>query len=78
MSQLEQVVRGASQLDRMVAWEEGQLDEDDTVKLFQELIDSGLVWRLQGSYGRFANALINNGLCHYRTPEEQNPASTLE
>jgi hypothetical protein len=59
---------GASQLDRMVAWEEGQLDEADTVELFQELIDSGLAWRLQGSYGRMANALIAQGLCQHRKP----------
>jgi hypothetical protein len=57
------------QLDKMVAWEEGTLDEEDTIALFQELIDSGLAWRLQGAYGRMAQALINNGLCHYREPK---------
>jgi hypothetical protein len=54
------------QLDRMMAWEEGALNEQDTVELFQELIDSTLVWKLQGCYGRMAQALIDNGLCHYR------------
>jgi len=60
-----------NQLDRMISWEEGDLDEEGTIDLFQDLIDSGLVWRLQGCYGRMAQALIDNGLCHYRrrTPE---------
>ena len=30
---------------------------------FQALIDSGLVWQLQGSYGRTAIALIEQELC---------------
>ena len=54
------------QLEKMCAWEEGDLGQDETVKLFQDLIDSSLVWRLQGPYGHMAQALINNGLCHYR------------
>jgi hypothetical protein len=58
------------QLDRMIQWEDGTLSEEDTIALFQELIDSGLVWRLQGTYGRVAQSLIHNGLCHYRNPKE--------
>jgi hypothetical protein len=53
-----------SQIDRIIAFENGDLrSEDDIVQLFQELIDSGLVWSLQGSYGRLAKVLIDNGLC---------------
>lgn len=55
-----------SQLDKMVAWEEGELGQEETVELFQGLIDEGLCWRLQGYYGRMAQALIDQGLCHYR------------
>lgn len=51
------------QLDKMIAFENGELDEDDTVDLFQSLINSGLVWQLQGFYGRTAAALIEAGLC---------------
>jgi hypothetical protein len=50
-------------LDRMIAWEEGSLGEEETVELFQDLIDSGEVWRLQGCYGRQAAALIEGGYC---------------
>lgn len=49
--------------DAMMKWEAGELDEDETVILFQGLIDDGLVWSLQGCYGRQAQALINVGLC---------------
>lgn len=50
------------QLSQMIAWENGELDEEDTVTLFQALVDSGLAWQLQGAYGRQARDLINAGL----------------
>ena len=31
---------------------------------FQLLIDDGIVWKLQGFYGRSAKALIETGFCH--------------
>jgi len=51
------------QVDKIIAFEQGDLDEEGIIELFQELIDSGLAWQLQGSYGRMANALIRNGYC---------------
>lgn len=48
----------------IIAYESGELSDEDTVILFQHLIDSGLAWSLQGHYGRTATALINAGLCH--------------
>ena len=47
---------------KIIAFEDGELDEEDTIELFQELVDSGLAWQLQGSYGRAAAALIDAGL----------------
>lgn len=52
------------QLDAIIALEQGDLDEGETVALFQNLINSGLVWELQGSYGRTAMRLLEAGLCH--------------
>lgn len=45
----------------MIAFENGELDEDECVEFFQGLVDSGIVWQLQGSYGRTASALIEAG-----------------
>ena len=55
--------RNMDQIDKMIAYESGELHFDETVEFFQELIDSGLVWHLQGSYGRAARALIDEGWC---------------
>lgn len=47
---------------QIIAYEQDDLSDDDTVKLFQNLVDSGLAWQLQGHYGRTAKALIDAGL----------------
>ena len=44
--------------------EEGDVSEARLIECFQLLIDDGIVWSLQGHYGRTAKALIENGLCH--------------
>lgn len=47
----------------IIAFECGELDEEQTINLFQNLINTGLAWQLQGSYGRTAAALIEAGHC---------------
>lgn len=59
--QLAQQPQPLSQLDRMILWEQGELCYEDTLELFQELVDSGLAWQLQGCYGRYAQGLIGQG-----------------
>lgn len=49
-------------LDDIIAFEQGELDEDETIDLFQRLVDNGMAWRLQGMYGRTAVRLIEAGL----------------
>lgn len=51
-------------IDKIIAYENGELSEEEVIELFQDLIDSGQVWSLQGHYGRTAAALIDAGLCH--------------
>jgi len=52
-----------STFDAMMAIEDGELDYLGMVAAFQVLIDDGIVWKLQGSYGRTAARLIELGHC---------------
>jgi hypothetical protein len=47
-------------------FESGILTHEQIVEGFQFLIDSGVVWQLQGSYGRMARSLIEE--CHCTVP----------
>lgn len=64
-----------SYFDAILAYEEGELGENETLELFQYLVDSGLAWQLQGSYGRTANSMIDAGLIEIVTKSEfdENP-----
>lgn len=55
---------GGPPVDKIIALENGELPEAEVIDLFQELIDTGLCWQLQGCYGRTARDLIDAGLCH--------------
>lgn len=56
-------IKQADVVGDIMAYESGEMDQDETIKFFQGLIDSGLAWQLQGSYGRTAQSLIDAGLC---------------
>ncbi len=51
---------------KIIAFESGEMDNDEVVEFFQELINNGMAWTLQGSYGRLASQLIDQGLCQPR------------
>ena len=48
-------------VNKVVDWENGDMSEDDETQFFQELVDSGMAWTLQGMYGRRAMQLIEQG-----------------
>lgn len=50
-------------IDKIIAYESGELSDKETIALFQELIDNGQAWTLQGHYGRTAQGLIDAGYC---------------
>ncbi len=47
--------------DKIIKFEEGEMEYDEVVSFFQELVNTGLVWNLQGFYGRTAVELIQTG-----------------
>lgn len=49
-------------INSIVAYESGELNDAETLQLFADLIKSGEVWWMQGHYGRTASALIDRGL----------------
>lgn len=54
--------KGIDLLSNIIAWESGELNEEDERAFFQHLVDTGLAWQLQGTYGRRAAQLLGEGL----------------
>jgi hypothetical protein len=48
----------------MICEGEQEATPDETIAAWQFLIDTGVVWQLQGFYGRTAHDLIRDGTCH--------------
>ena len=48
-------------IDKIIQYETGGLEAEDTLKLFAELVRTGQAWSLQGHYGRVARSLIESG-----------------
>ena len=49
-------------VDMIMRFEGGLMeDEQEVIDLFQYLVDTGMAWSLQGSYGRAARSLIDAG-----------------
>lgn len=48
--------------------EAGELTEQETIAFYQEAVDTGIVWSLQGSHQRNAQELIDRGLVRHDPP----------
>ncbi len=49
-------------VNRIMLYESGEMiGDNDIIALFQELVNTGMAWKLQGHYGRKAKALIEQG-----------------
>lgn len=46
----------------MIIEGETPVDEDTQLDAWQHLVDTGIVWQLQGSYGRQAARLLDAGI----------------
>lgn len=48
-------------VDDINRYESGEMSEQETIDFFQKLVNNGLAWKLQGSYGRVARSLLAAG-----------------
>lgn len=48
---------------RLEAYEAGKLSQEETFRLFQELIDTGLVYQMSQEYQKRARSLVEVGIC---------------
>lgn len=51
-------------LDAIMDIECNDVTQERLIECYQFLIDSGIVWQLQGHHGRTAMQLIEEGYCH--------------
>jgi hypothetical protein len=63
-------------IDKVIAYEAGELNEDETLDLFQQLVDTGMIRGLQGHYGRTAQAIIDAGLITLPTRPSESKVGT--
>ena len=48
-------------INQIIDYECGTLSDEETLKMFADGIKSGMVWQLQGHYGRTAASLMKEG-----------------
>lgn len=49
-------------INDVLTYENGEMNEREVIIFFGTLIESGLAWQLQGSYGRQAMQFIKSGI----------------
>lgn len=63
-------------VDYIMAYESGELSPEATKKMFQQMVDTGQVWGLQGSYGRTAKMMLEAGVIH--PPKKKTAKNTTD
>jgi hypothetical protein len=63
-------------VDRLIAYEEGQLTEEQQIALFEHLVQTGTCWQLEGHYQRVAATLLEAGLISSPVHTEANTSKT--
>ena len=56
-------------VEKIMSFESGEMEEHEVYAFFQFLVDTNLIYGLQGSYQRTAQQLLDAGLIH--PPQEQ-------
>lgn len=59
-------IKDESICNMIIDFESGDMSMEDVITLFQHLVDTGVAWELQESYGRLASQLIEQGLVDTR------------
>ena len=62
---------------QIIRYENGEMNEQEMISFFQDLINNGMAWSLQGHYGRVAMALIEEGHCTYAVSRENDSENIL-
>ena len=57
-------------VDKMIAYEMGDMNEEEAVEFFQELLDRRLISSLQGNYQRTAATLLELGHIELRKGQQ--------
>lgn len=60
-----------SMIDKLVAYENDEMTQEETISFFQELIDTGLISGLQGHYQRTAEALLKAGIIKQKNTSKE-------
>lgn len=48
--------------ERVLLYETDQMSEQEMISMFQDLVDTGMAWKLQGHYGRTSMILLDAGV----------------
>jgi len=57
-------------VNQIMAYEQGDMDDEEVIDFFQTLLDTRIIYSLQGSYQRQAQALLEAGYIERNPPND--------